>query len=168
MRALKKLDSNRGRRKDSVPPIIFKTIGSVVSTSSEDIFNNIKRLRKFPTAWEIGNVCPIIENEARKEVSINRPVTLLNMISKAFEELIFRAITEASVTTIRDNQYRFQPGRFVVVQLLYGLAQFYSNVGAAHSQNVLVLLDFSNAFDKIHNSQILAKRLQLDISKGLF
>ena len=95
-------------------------------------------------------------------------MTVLNIISKFDEKFIFRAIAEAFVTKNSDNQYSFRPRRSVFVQLLYSLTQIYSNIEAAHSHNLLVLFDFSKAFDKIKHSQLLAQLLQLDISKGLF
>ena len=132
----------------------YSKFGGIISTSLKNLFSKIKRLRKFSTAWKIGIVSPLFEDGDQQELSNNRPVTLLNTISKIFEISIFRAIAELFVTTISNNQYDFWPRRFVVVQLLYSLTQIYSIIGAPHSHNLLVLFDFSKAFDKIKQSII--------------
>ena len=66
---------------------ITKKNGGVISTSLKNLFNNSKRLRKFPTAQKIGIVSPTFKEGDRKEVSDYRPVTLWNIISKKFEKM---------------------------------------------------------------------------------
>ena len=130
--------------------------------------NNIKRLRKFPTAQKMGFAFTISQDGHRQKLSNYRPMTLLNKFSKSFDIFNSRTIAEAFVTTISDSQYGFWPRRSVVFQLLCSLTQTYSVFGAARLHCLLVVYVFSQTLDKVKPSQLLAKLLQLDISKGLF
>ena len=165
---LRSLNISNIRGHDSIPPLLFKKCGGSIATSHRNLFNNIKRLRKFPSAWKTGFVSPIYKDGDKREVSNCRPVTLLNIISKSFEKFIFAPIYTAFASLISSFQFRFNPRRSVVLQLLYSLSQIYSHLSSRDSVNLLVLFDFSKAFDKIKHSILMKKLLQIPISKALF
>ena len=145
---LKSLDISKSRGHDSIPPILFKKRGGSIATSLRNLFSNIKRLRKFPSAWKTGIVSPIYKDGYKREVSNYRPVTLLNIISKSFEKFIFAPIYIAFADCISHFQFGFKPRRSVVLQLLNSLSHIKSHLKSRHSVNLFVLFDFSKAFDK--------------------
>ena len=165
---LKSLNISKSRGHDSIPPILFKKFGGSIATSLRNLFSNIKRLRKFPSAWKTGIVSPIYKDGDKREVSNYRPVTLSNIISKSFEEFIFAPIYTAFADCISNFQFGFRQRRSVVLQLLYSLSHIYSHFNSRDSLNLFVLFDFSKAFDKIKHSILMKKLLQILISKALF
>ena len=164
---LRSLNTSKIRGHDSIPPILFKKCGGAIATSLQNLFNNIKRLRKFPSAWKTGIVSPIYKDGYKREVSNYRPVTLLNIISKSIEKFISAPIYTAFASLI-SFQFGFRPRRSVVLQLLYNLSHIYSHLNSRGSVNLLVLFDFYKAFDKIKHSILMKKLLQIPISKALF
>ena len=84
---LKSLNISKSRGYDSIRPIFFKKCGGSIATSLRNLFSNIKRLRKFPSAWKTGIVSPIYKDGDRREISNYRPVTLLNIIPKTSQKI---------------------------------------------------------------------------------
>ena len=138
-----------------------------IATSLRNLFNIIKRLRNLPSAWKTGIVSPISKDGDKREVSNYRPVTLLNIISKSFEKFIFAPVYTASASLMSSFQFGFRLRRSVVMQLFYSLSHIYSHLSSRDSVNLLVLFDFSKAFDKIKHSILMKKLLQIPISKAL-
>ena len=165
---LKSLNISKSRGQDSIPPLLFKRCGGSIAMSLKNLFCNIKRLRKFPSAWKTGIVSPIYKDGDKREVSNYRPVTLLNIVAKLFEKFIFASLYTAFADRISNFQFGFRPRRSVVLQLLYSLSHIYSHLNSRDSVNLFILFDFSKAFDKIKHSILMKKLLQIPISKALF
>ena len=118
---LKSLNISKSTGHDSIPPILFKKCRGSIATSLRNLFSNIKRLRKIPSAGKTRIVSPIYKDGDRGEVSNCRPVILLNIISKSFEKFIFAPIYTAFADCMSNFQFGFRPRRSVVLQLLYSL-----------------------------------------------
>ena len=110
--------------------IFFKKCGGSIATSHRNLFSDIKRLRKFLSAWKSGIVSPIYKDGDKSEVSNCRPVTFLNIISKSFEKFIFAPIYTAFAECISNFKFGFRPRRSVVLQLLYSLSHIYSHLNS--------------------------------------
>ena len=102
---LKLLNISKSRSQDSLPPVLFKRYGGSIATSPKKLFCNIKRLRKFPSAWKTGIVRPIHKECDRREGSNYRPVTLLNIVAKSFEKFIFAPLYTAFADRISNFQF---------------------------------------------------------------
>ena len=165
---LKKLNATKSRGADTIPPSLLKNLWNVVSKSITSLFSTIKRLKKFPSKWKNGIVTPIFKDGNRSEISNYRPVTLLNIISKILEKLIFRVLMKLFCKLVNSSQFGFLPRKSVVIQLLYSLSLIYENLSANNDLNILILFDFSKAFDKIKHNIMLMKLLDLDVSENLF
>ena len=163
---LKSLNISKNSGHDSIPPRLLKKCGGTIATSRRNLFSNIKRLRKFPSAWKTGIVSPIYKDGDKKEVSNYGPVTLINIISKSFEKFTFAPIYTAFADWISNFQFGFRPRRSVVLQLLYSSSHIYSHLNSRDFVNLFVLFDFSAAFDKIKHSVLMKKLLQIPISKA--
>ena len=165
---LKSLNISKSRGQDSIPPILFKRCGGSTATSLKNLFCNIKRLRKFPSAWRTGIVSPIYNYDDKREVLNYRRVTLLNIVAKSFEKFIFEPIYAGFADRISNSQFDFRPRLSVVLQLLYSLSHIYSHLNSRGSVNLFILFDFSKVFDKIKHCILMKRLLQIPISKALF
>ena len=152
---LKSPNISKSRGHGSIPPILFKKCGGSIATSLRNLFSNIKRLRKVPSAWKTGIVSPIYKYGDKREVSNNRPITLSNIISKSFEIFIFAPIYTAFADCISNFQFGFKPRPSVVLQLLYSLSHIYSHLNSRDSVNLFVLFDFSKAPEEIKHSILM-------------
>ena len=159
MAELKKLDPNKSQGIDSVPPILLKKIGGCISTSFKNLFNKIKRRRKFPTAWKIGIVSPIFEDGDRKEVSNYRPVTFLNIF------LTFRNSISEPLLKLSLLHWAITNTVLLEDLLLFSYCTAWLKSIAKLELLIPTTYLFCMISRKLH---LLAKLLQLDISKRLF
>ena len=65
------------------------------------------------------------------------------------------------------SQFEFSSRKLVISQLLYSLSLIYENLEADNNKNLLMLFDFSNAFDKIKHHVLLSNILEPDIWENL-
>ena len=107
-------------------------------------------------------------NPQRVNVKNYRPVTLLSIVSKIFEKILFRSIAPSFLNFVSEFQYAFLPRKSVVLQLITSLSRIYGNLNTAGHVNLLALFDFSKAFDKIKHDIVLKKLIQLGVSENFF
>ena len=142
------LNISKSRGQDSIPPILLKRCGGSLATSLENLFSNIKRLSKIPSAWKTGIVSPNYKDSDRKEFSNFRPVTQLNIFAKSFEKFIFAPLYTEFADRISNLQFGFRPRRSVVLQLLYSLSHIYSQLNSRDSVNLYIFFVFSKRLTK--------------------
>ena len=70
--------------------VFFLKIGiSVLAPSLVQLFNLSLSLVRFPDSWKMVRVAPIFKDEATDDKSNYRPISVLPVISRLFEKLIF-------------------------------------------------------------------------------
>ena len=102
------------------------------------------------------NISPIPKRSPNNDVSNYRPISLLSLISKAFERCIYNRLIEHVHGQIYELQYGFLRGRSTTSQLLHVLQQVL-NVLEQKNQVDIVYLDFAKAFDKVSHNLLLVK-----------
>ena len=99
-----------------------------------------------------------------------RPISLLPICGKIFEEIIFNNLySYLNVDNlITKNQSGFRPGDSTTNQLLYLVNEIHKAFENPKSLEVrAVLLDISKAFDKVWHKGLLFKLKQNDVSGSL-
>ena len=116
-------------------------------------------MRNFPDHWKKGNV-PVHTKDNEKLVNNYRLLSLLPILSKDFEELVFDAIFEFVIENnlLRSTQKRFKPNDFCVNQLISITHNVYSAFDANPSLEVCgVILGISRAFYRDCHKSLLYK-----------
>jgi sarcosine oxidase/L-pipecolate oxidase len=90
------------------------------------------------------------------EVCNYRPISLLSLVSKAFERCIYIIIIDHLSSQLYDLQYGFQSGKSTTAQMLYVLHEIH-NVLEKRGQVDTVYLDFAKAFNKVRHDLLLVK-----------
>ncbi|XP_075262534.1 uncharacterized protein LOC142354154 [Convolutriloba macropyga] len=86
------LDATKSRGPNGIPPAFFQRTARETSKNLNVLFKQIKRLRKIPNSWKIAAVTPIYKKDDRRKVENYRPVSLLDIDSKVFENCICSAL----------------------------------------------------------------------------
>ena len=159
---LEMLVVTKSRVSDGIPPILLKKTAKTVSKSIKSLFNNIGRLHSVSGSWKHGLVSPIFKDVNKSEVKNYRPVTLLNIISKVFENLVLKFFSEHLLNSFTSCQFGFLPRRSVILQLILSLSKIFENLSASEEFCFLLLFDFSKAFDKTKHS-VLKKSARMYI-----
>ena len=132
------------------------------------LFNYSLVTCQIPNIWKTAHVIPIFKKGDKQEVSNYRPVSLLSVVSKCFEKIIFKHMFNfLSMNNILTQwQSGFTPGDSTVKHLI----TLYHLLADAidHKKYVrIVFCDISSAFDRVWHQGLLYKLECVGISGHL-
>ena len=169
-RAISNLDSSIASGPDSIPAIIFKKCGPELSPILSKLFNKCLSESSFPECWKCANIVPAFKNCGdRSDPSKYRPISLLPIVSKIFETLINKKLTDhlESLGLLTDKQYGFRKNRSTADLLTVITERIYralDRCGEAKS----IALDISKAFDRVWHAGLLSKIRSFGISGKIY
>jgi len=123
---------------------------------------------EFPDAWKKANIVPIHKKDDRSMVNNYRPISILPVLSKLMEKVIFKHVYNfVHVNNLLSNhQSGFRPNDSTVNQLAY-LYHTFCKALDNKKEVRLVFCDVSKAFDKVWHDGLLYKLNKIGISGNL-
>ena len=115
---LKKLDISKAVGPDLISPIVLKQLAASLCHPLAHLYNKEVRERKHALIWKISNVAPIFKKDDPHEVSNYRPISLLSILGKVMEKLVFKRVFNHISAYITKSQSGFLPRHSTVTQLL--------------------------------------------------
>lgn len=157
--AFSKISSN-SIGQDNIPIKFIRTILLYILPYLLHIFNFIVTSSTFPECWKQGRIIPIPKINHPKTLNDYRPITILPVLSKIFESLIHNQICTYIDSTNRISMFQsgFRPRHSTTTALLNVVDDIRRHIDSK-SVVVLVLLDFSKAFDSINHGILIDKIL---------
>ena len=87
------LDLSKASGPDCIPVVVLKDCESDLSYILAELFNKCLKVCCFPDCWKVSSVVPIFKIVVERFTAKNyRPVSLLSVVSKAFEKLVINGI----------------------------------------------------------------------------
>ena len=125
-----------------------------------DIINSSLAQGIFPTQLKLAKVIPIHKTGDKTDVSNYRPISLLSSFSKIFEKLMHSRVYDflEKNRPLNDLQFGFRKSRSCEHALLVAQNEILSALDKKQIA-MLLLIDFSKAFDMV-NHDILLDKLQ--------
>ena len=113
---------------------------------------------KFPQELKTSKVVPIHKGGTKNDVSNYRPISLLASFSKVYEKLMHNRVINFLDThnLLCENQYGFRSGRSCEHALLNAKDTILSALSKKQIA-LLLLIDFSKAFDLVEHPKLLSK-----------
>ena len=113
---------------------------------------------KFPKMLKTARVVPIHKEGSKTDVANYRPISLLSSFSKIYEKLMHkRLLTFLDHNEVLfENQYGFRPGRSCEHALLNAQNTILNSLNK-NEVALLLLIDFSKAFDMVDHDILLNK-----------
>ena len=116
------------------------------------------------------NVTPVHKKDNKQITNNYRPIFLLPIFAKVFENIIVRNLDNHLVSNnlITNNQSGFRPGDSVTNQLIYLVDEIFKSFDCNENLEVRsVYLDMSKAFDKVWHEGIIFKLKQNGVTGNL-
>ena len=133
-------------------PKFTETLAKLITSSFEQGI--------FPQTLKLARVVPVHKGGSKTDVSNYRPISLLTSFSKIYEKLMHNRLVNFMEThdSFYEMQYGFRSGRSCEHALLNAQSILLNNLNK-NQISLLLLIDFSKAFDMVEHS-ILLKKLE--------
>lgn len=131
------------------------------------IFNHSFSCCSFPSVWKQAHIIPLPKTNNPTSLSHFRPISILPFLSKVFEHLVHKQLTFflTSNSLISPFQSGFRSGHSTVTALLK-VTDDIRWAMESKSLTVLVLLDFSSAFNSVDFDILLGILKSLNFSSS--
>jgi ribonuclease HI len=163
-KAIKKMKMKGAPGPDDIPPSFLKNLGPVALQKLLDIFNLSFRSAACPQIWRNAIIIPILKaGKSAADIASFRPISLTSCAIKLLERMIAERLYFLAETKGWFSKFQagFRKGRGCEDQILR-LAQSIDD-GFQHKppkRSVMVLLDFSKAYDTVWRERLLTSMLQ--------
>ena len=91
---LKNIDPNKSNGPDMITGQMIRLCGDSLVLPLRLLFSNILRTSCFPSMWKLANVTPVFKKNDKQLIKNYRPISLLPLLSKIFEKILFNKIYE--------------------------------------------------------------------------
>ena len=150
------LNVNKATPKTGIPTKILKLNYDIFAPILCDDFNNGIDNSTFPDILKYAEIKPTYKKDDRCEKENYRPVSLLPVVSKIYEKLIYEQINAYFNDILSPLQCGFRKGHSAQYCLLVLLEKWRRALDLKKVAGI-VLTDLSKAFDCIHHDMFIAK-----------
>ena len=159
--AFAKVKTTKSFGVDNISSYFLKLALPYIENSLAFLFNTSIETSQFPDSWKVARITPIFKEGDKTEKSNYRPISVLPVISKLFEKLVFNQLyhymKENSLFT--SDQSGFLRLHSTLTCLLKMSDDWYNGLDLSKRVG-LVFIDLKKAFDTVDHD-ILCKKLEL-------
>lgn len=165
-KGLSSINSKKSCGPDLVPPIVLKSCAQSLTTPLCYLFNTSLKVFEFPSLWKFSTISVIFKSGLRRQVDNYRGVAILPALSKVFETVVCRILSDKLRKTISDFQHGFMRGRSICTNLLSFTSDVINTIESGKQVDV-IYTDFSKAFDRVQHSVLIKKLRHLGIHSSM-
>ena len=158
LKLLKELPNKSSHGHDNLDNILLKELSDGIVDPLLHLFNRSLDEGYVPTQMKIAEVVPLFKSKERDLASNYRPISLLIVISKLLERIVYKRTFQFVTETgeLYDSQYRFRKNHScndAISELLGEILHTLEN----NKHTVAIFIDLSKAFDTLQHLVILKK-----------
>ena len=163
-RALRSLDPSKAMGCDGISPKLLKNCALALYQPLHHLFSLTLLQNYLPSEWRTHLIKPVFKSGDRNSVRNYRPISLLCVVSKVLERLVYDCIVVFVRNSISVHQFGFLQGRSTLQQLLV----FFNTIFHSGFQTDAIYLDFRKAFDSVAHKELLHKLWNFGITDNLW
>ena len=133
---------------DGINPLVLKSCACALSDPLFHLFNCSLQSSTLPQEWKLHRISPIFKSGDKSLVFNYRPISLLCIISKIFEQIIYDKIIDFISPKLSLSQFGFLRGKSTSQQLLSLLDIIHDNLDI-HVSTDVIYLNIRKAFDSV-------------------
>ena len=167
LKELRKLRNDCSTGPDQIPVMMLKPVAEILASPLNNIINTAIERHDFPTAWKTARICAIPKgNQVTSERDL-RPISILPALSKVYERLIFRQMTNfiEGEMIMESNISAYRKGQ-LTIRVLQAIRDDILKAIQRGEVTMMILADFSKAFDTIEFQNLIKKMSHLGFSKN--
>ena len=151
------LDTTKACQDIDIPTKVLKQNADIFSDFLFAYYNaSVVKTSKFPSILTLADIIPVFKKGDKKCKNNYRPVSVLPNMSKIFERIIFRQISNYMESFLSKYQCGFRKGYSTQHCLLFMLEKWKRAVNNGKVFGIL-LTDLSKSFDGLSHELLLAK-----------
>ena len=153
---------------DRIPPSFLKHLGPKAQQKLLDLYNISLITAATPQSWRNATIIPLLKaNKPASELASFRPISLTSCIAKLMERMLSERLYHLGESGggFSGLQAGFRKGRGVEDQVLR-ITQSITDGFHNREKSLLVLLDFSKAYDTIWRQRLLLTLLKRGIPEA--
>ena len=140
-RVLRSLDITKAKGCDGISPKLLKICALSLYQPLHHLFSLSLSQKYLPLEWRTHLIKPIFKSGDKSSIRNYRPISLLSVVSKVLEKLIFNNIVDFVSDSISVSQFGFLRGRSTLQQMLV----FFNTLLSSASLTDVIYLDFKKA-----------------------
>ena len=167
--ALTHLDPTKSMGIDGIGPLVRRSCATPLCTPLHHLFSTSLQFSAIPSEWKVHCITPVYKSGDRSLVDNYRSISLLCIVSKVLERLVYDQVLEFIFDSLSLSQFGFLPARSTLQQLLVFMSDLYDNLKSKEPTDVLYLhVDFRKAFDSVRHDVLLQKLYGMLVSVGTY
>ena len=124
---------------DNIPPLILKQCSTSLLEPITHTLVTCLQTCSFPSEWKTHKITPVFKKGDQSAVANYRLISLLCILSKVLESIVFSKILPFVYPLISHCQFGFMKGRSCASQLLSFLSGVYQSVDDKNPTDVIYL-----------------------------
>jgi len=163
--AIKSQNNGKSAGTDQLIAEIFKQSTEIISPFFIKLYNQIFDSKDYPKSWGEGIIIPIFKGGEVDEAKNYRGITLINILSKIYSQILLNRLTKWSEIhdKISANQFGFQKGKSTT-DCIFILHTIITKLMNENKKVYCAFLDFEKAFDNLDRHFLWQKLLAENVS----
>jgi ribonuclease HI len=166
-KAIRKMKANGAAGPDDIPPSFIKALGPVALEELLDLFNRSFLSGTVPQAWRNAIIIPLLKaGKSASDLASFRPISLTSCVAKLLERMVAERLYYLAEKHqwLNEQQAGFRKGRSCedqIIRLTQAIEDGFQRKKSRKS--VLVLLDFSKAYDTVWRERLLLSMYERNV-----
>ena len=165
--ALHSLNPAKAMGIDGIGPKVLKHCALSLYQPIHYLFTLSLTQHSLPNEWKFHLITPIYKSGNKSSVKDYRPISLLCIISKVLEKIVYDKVISFVSSSISSCQFGFRQNHSTLQQLLIFLSSVYESF-STRTQSDVIYLDFKKAFDSVAHNELLIKLWSFGIQGNLW